>query len=84
MSILKHERYRLLKFIVLNMRMAFYDKTEGVRLNVSKVERKNASLWFVLHQCCFAENLELQGEDSMNWNQIVLRSTIHSSITTHG
>lgn len=44
MSILKHERYRLLKFIVLNMRMAFYDKTEGVRLNVSQEERKNASL----------------------------------------
>ena len=44
MSILKHERYRLLKFIVLNMRMAFCDKTEGVRLNVSQVERKNASL----------------------------------------
>lgn len=44
MSILKYERYRLLKFIVLNMRMAFCDKTEGVRLNVSQVERKNASL----------------------------------------
>lgn len=44
MSILKHEQYRLLKFIVLNMRIAFYDKTEGVRLNVSQEERKNASL----------------------------------------